>query len=119
MVQETSSLVFTRDLVGFECWFVLNEECDLSKTIPLVIHGDDAESHRRRGFQVTTVASLLTPKKSSWDSRFVLWCLDNSRAVDETIYIYFGEMALLEPSGIELGGLFGCGSLGRAISTSR
>lgn len=32
------------------------------------------------------MGSLLTPHRSSWDSRFVLWCLDNSRALDETAF---------------------------------
>lgn len=58
---------------------------DLDSCVPVIVHGDDAEAHRRRSFQVTSFASLLTTGASSpWDSRMVLYVLDNSRSCTET-----------------------------------
>ncbi len=63
----------------------LAQETDLSKCIPLIIHGDDAESHRRRSFMVCSFASVLNIGCSPWESRFVMYCLDNARSCDSTI----------------------------------
>lgn len=60
------------------------EDCDLKKTIPLVVHGDDADSHRRRNFLILTVGSLMTGG-AMFDTKFLVYCLDNSRATSETI----------------------------------
>lgn len=60
------------------------KDVDLNFVIPLVIHGDDAEAHRRRSFLVTTLGSCLTDG-SVWSTKFLLYCLDNSRATTETI----------------------------------
>ena len=65
----------------------LFEDCDLAKTVPLVLHGDDAESHRRRSFCVVTMGSLLITGKSMWDSKFLLYVTDNSRCTDETFAV--------------------------------
>ena len=45
---------------------------DLQKTIPIVLHGDDAECHRRRFFC------------SPWDSKLVVYAGDNSQSCAET-----------------------------------
>ena len=58
---------------------------NLQKCIPIIVHGDDAESHRRRSFMVCSFASVLNIGCSPWESRFVLYCLDNSRSCDSTI----------------------------------
>ena len=63
---------------------VSDEDCDLTKTIPLVLHGDDAESHRRRSFCVVTMGSLAVGGISMWDSKFLLYVTDNSRCTDDT-----------------------------------
>ena len=55
-----------------------------AKIFPILCHGDDAESHRRRSFTVVTMASPLTGGKSSWDLRFLLYVMDVSRAITET-----------------------------------
>ena len=52
--------------------------------VPLIVHGDDAESHRRRSFQVCSFASIVTGNCSPWDNRFVLCVMDNSKACSET-----------------------------------
>lgn len=64
--------------------FIQHKECDLSKTIPLVIHGDDAESHRRRSFTVTTFGGVVVTQCSLWDSKILLYVLDSSRVADTT-----------------------------------
>ena len=55
---------------------------DLHRTIPLVLHGDDAESHRRRSFMVVTVGSSVV-HASPWDSKLVCYVGDNSQCGDE------------------------------------
>ena len=45
----------------------ISKETDLRKCIPIIVHGDDAESHRRRSFMVTSWASLLTTNSSIWE----------------------------------------------------
>ena len=52
--------------------------------MPLVLHGDDADSHRRRSFLITTMGSLVV-SGSMYDSRQLLYLLDNSRATPETM----------------------------------
>ena len=52
--------------------------------MPLVIHADDAESHRRRAFCVMTLASALIGQRSPWDSRMLLYITDNQHCCDET-----------------------------------
>ena len=56
----------------------------MAKTVPLVLHGDDAESHRRRSFCVVTMGSLAVGGISMWDSKFLLYVTDNSRCTDDT-----------------------------------
>ena len=56
---------------------------DLRYWIPLVMHGDDADAHRRRSFSVVTISSALT-SGSPWDTKMVVYALDNSRACAET-----------------------------------
>ena len=62
----------------------ISKETDLRKCIPIIVHGDDAESHRRRSFMVTSWASLLTTNSSIWETRLLAYTLDNSRSCNET-----------------------------------
>lgn len=64
-------------------WMVA-EDINLSYMIPLLFHGDDADSHRRRSFYVCTLTSPLCEYEGSWDSRILLCTLDNSRCLPET-----------------------------------
>lgn len=66
--------------------FVLHyiEDVDLRTHFPILCHGDDADSHRRRSFCVCTIASPLSTSRSSWDTRFPLYIVDNTRALNET-----------------------------------
>lgn len=59
-------------------------DTDLTKVVPLVIHADDAESHRRRSFCISTLASALVGGCSPWDSRMLLYVTDNQHCVDAT-----------------------------------
>lgn len=61
----------------------LYKDCDTSRCIPLVIHGDDAESHRRRSFLVATIGSLLV-SGNMFDTKLVCYVLDNSRSMSTT-----------------------------------
>ena len=61
-----------------------DQDIDLTKVIPLVIHADDAESHRRRSFCISTLASALVGGCSPWDSRMLLYVTDNQHCVDAT-----------------------------------
>lgn len=61
-----------------------HEATDLSKCIPLIVHADDAESHRRRSFTVCSMASLLVEGGSPWETRLLLYCLDVARSTAET-----------------------------------
>lgn len=65
----------------------LSEEVDLNKTIPLMLHGDDADSHRRRSFCVLTMGSVLVSGCSTFDSKLLLYITDNSRCTDETFAV--------------------------------
>lgn len=68
-----------------EPWF---ESCkhllgDLSRCVPIYLHGDDAESHRRRSFCVTTFGSVLTCG-ASWDTKMVISVTDNNCMTDNS-----------------------------------
>ena len=52
--------------------------------IPVMYHGDDADSHRRRSFCVASMSSPLAPPVTSWDNRVLLSVMDVSRATNET-----------------------------------
>lgn len=65
--------------------FVFDEDTDLSKCIPLILHGDDAECHRRRSFTVVSFASVTVGHVSPWESRYMCYCLDGNRSCDQTI----------------------------------
>ena len=60
----------------------LTEDADLSHTIPLVVHGDDAECHRRRSFMVVTWGSCVV-HATPFDSKFVCYVGDNSQCGEE------------------------------------
>ena len=57
---------------------------DLTKCIPLCVHSDDGEAHRRRSFMVVSFGSILRAGGCPWESRIVLYCTDNSRACNAT-----------------------------------
>ena len=61
-----------------------HKDIDLETYFPIVCHGDDADSHRRRSFCCFTIASPLSPSRSSWDTRVLLYIVDTSRALPET-----------------------------------
>lgn len=67
------------------CSHETSEDTDLSRCIPLIFHGDDAESHRRRSFMVCSFASLLVKGCSPWESRLLCYCMDNARSCNETL----------------------------------
>ena len=56
---------------------------ELMYIIPLEIHGDDAELHKRRSFSISTVSSAVTTG-STWDHKLLLSCFDNSAAGEST-----------------------------------
>lgn len=63
-----------------------HKDCDLKHCIPVSIHGDDADSHRRRNFMIVTFGSLLSVGCGGFfDTRLLCYCLDNSRAVPSTV----------------------------------
>ena len=51
--------------------------------MPIVIHGDDCDAHRRRSFCVCTLSSALCGG-SPFDSKILLYATDNSRSCTET-----------------------------------
>ena len=62
----------------------LLEAIDLQKCFPIIYHGDDADSHRRRSFCAVTIGSPLVVGKSSWESKVLIYIIDVSKAVPET-----------------------------------
>ena len=54
--------------------------------VPLIVHGDDAECHRRRSFTVCSFASVTVGKCSPWENRFLLYCMDGNKCCDETLH---------------------------------
>lgn len=50
----------------------------------MAIHGDEADSHRRRTFSILTVGSLTVPPGQLFDNKFLVFCLDNSVATPDT-----------------------------------
>ena len=61
------------------------EETDLSKCVPLILHGDDAECHRRRSFTVVSFASVTIGHCSPFESLYILYCMDVNRSCDSTL----------------------------------
>ncbi|CAJ1379151.1 unnamed protein product [Effrenium voratum] len=59
-------------------------QLDLNRTIPIFIHGDDAESHRRRSFMVVSWGSLLVSGCSPFDSNMLVFAGDNAQCLHET-----------------------------------
>ena len=55
---------------------------NLDRAIPIVVHGDDAECHRRRSFMVLTWGSALV-NATPWDSKILTYVGDNSQLGDE------------------------------------
>lgn len=70
--------------LGFvwHCPFI-RQECDVNRCIPLVIHGDSADSHRRRSFQLVTIGSLVV-SGNFFDTKLLCYCLDEFRASSST-----------------------------------
>ena len=66
------------------CSACLTQDVDLSRVVPLCVHADDAESHRRRSFCVATVSSVLVGGTSPWDVRLLLYVTNNQDCLDET-----------------------------------
>ena len=64
---------------------IAHKDVDLSLVFPILCHGDDAESHRRRSFTVTTISSPLMGGKSPWDQRFLVYVMDVNHSLPETI----------------------------------
>ena len=62
------------------------KDCNLDFVVPIVIHGDDADSHRRRTFCSMTFSSALNvgPGVSPWDSKILVYCVCNQEALTET-----------------------------------
>ena len=56
---------------------------DLARCIPIELHGDDADAHRRRSFLITSFQSAVT-KGSTMDTIFPIYCLENSQASEHT-----------------------------------
>ncbi|CAK9061534.1 UBA domain-containing protein [Durusdinium trenchii] len=56
---------------------------DLQYWVPLVVHGDDAEAHRRRSFCVVTLASAVC-YGSQFNTRYLLYAIDNAQACQES-----------------------------------
>lgn len=61
------------------------QDVNLNRIIPLAVHGDDAEAHRRRSFSICTFGSLLV-KGSFWDTKLLSFCTDVSQCSSETTH---------------------------------
>ena len=81
--QEHPLLNLAATCLGFAFDVQMAVEDSLEHFVPLVIHGDDADAHRRRSFNVLTVSSALT-SGSPWDTKLLVYAMDNSRACTET-----------------------------------
>ena len=49
-----------------------------------MVHGDDADSHRRRTLYNCTISSPVTLETNAWDSRVLLVTFDNHKALPQT-----------------------------------
>ena len=56
---------------------------NLDMVIPIAVHGDEADSHRRRSFSILTFYSLTT-SGTIFENKFLTYCLDNSVATETT-----------------------------------
>ena len=75
-------------------WAVFRfEDVDLTTILPILWHGDDADSHRRRSFCCCTISSPLAAAGNVWDNRILVYCMDNSRACGETFQTLDAWMA--------------------------
>ena len=54
------------------------QENDLSRVVPLEVHGDDAESHRRRSFLVVSLRSPIT-KGATMRTLFPMYIMDSDQ----------------------------------------
>ena len=55
----------------------------MSYIVPIELHGDDADAHRRRTFLVVSWQSAVT-KGATIDCIFPAYCVDNNQATEET-----------------------------------
>ncbi len=69
-------------LFSFKCFQF--KAVDLNKCFPIIYHGDDADSHRRRSFCAVTIGSLLLVGRSSWDSKVLIYIIDVSKTLQQT-----------------------------------
>lgn len=65
------------------CAASTNQELDLNFWVPIVVHGDDGDSHRRRSFCVVTMGSAVV-NGSPFDCKFLLYAVDNTRTCPES-----------------------------------
>ena len=86
--------------------------------MPLIWHGDDAESHRRRGFNVNSFASLLTKSTLPWETRFICYVLDNSKGCDETLD-GLDTWVVWSLTEMQLGRYFGSDPFGKPLASRR
>ena len=81
------------------------EATNLSKCVPLILHGDDAESHRRRSFMICSFASLLVKGSSPWESRLLCYCLDSFQNVWRNVE-HHGQLDGVVPCRLMSGGIW-------------
>lgn len=82
-VKEASEFIKQNSLTPF--MFCLHfKAVDLNKCFPIIYHGDDADSHRRRSFCAVTIGSPLLVGRSSWDSKVLLYIIDVSKTLQQT-----------------------------------
>ena len=74
---------FCLGALSIHCKTLRPEATDLSKTIPILIHGDDADSHRRRTFGLVTFGSAVCHGEF-WDCRVPVYVVDNHQTTSET-----------------------------------
>lgn len=90
---------------------VLTQETKLDRCIPLIVHGDDADAHRRRSFCVVSWASVLIHGCSPWDSKYMIYCTDNYHATAET-YAVLDAWAVFSLTELQLGRYLDVGPYG-------
>ena len=83
----------------------LAQENDLLRTVPLEVHGDDADSHRRRTFCVASFRSAIT-RGPTLNTLLPMYVLDNAQACEHTVSCpTFMDIFLLLLAGmLKLGG---------------
>lgn len=84
-----------------ELCLLSHKEINLQYVFPIIVHGDDADVHRRRSFCAVTIGTPFADGRSSWDCKFLTYIVDVNKMLPESFdtldaWMVYGLMELQE-----------------------